>query len=92
MSEGQALNADLRWARSLDDGGCNVDNSALGAMFTLQHWWARGGPGLSAWAATQVFQHQWYRRLSGEFGADQRFQKSELSIIRWRFGNLRRDG
>lgn len=34
ISEGQTLSSDLRWARSLEEGGSNVDNAALGAMFT----------------------------------------------------------
>ena len=33
-AEGHTINSDLRWARSLDEGGSNVDNSALGAMFS----------------------------------------------------------
>lgn len=32
--EGQSLKSDLRFARSLDEGGSNVDNKAFGAMFT----------------------------------------------------------
>ena len=34
LGDGQTLKSDLRFARSLDDGGSNVDNKALGAMFT----------------------------------------------------------
>ena len=34
VGDGQTLKSDLRFARSLDDGGSNVDNKALGAMFT----------------------------------------------------------
>ncbi|MEE1923785.1 OprD family porin [Pseudomonas sp. 148P] len=34
LGDGQTLKSDLRLARSLDDGGSNVDNKALGAMFT----------------------------------------------------------
>lgn len=34
LTEGQTLTSDIRWARSLDEGGSNVENSALGAMFT----------------------------------------------------------
>ena len=34
LGEGQSLKSDLRFARSLDDGGSNVDNKAFGAMFT----------------------------------------------------------
>jgi hypothetical protein len=34
ITPGQSLKTDLRFARSTDDGGSNVDNKALGAMFT----------------------------------------------------------
>jgi len=34
LGDGQTLKSDLRFARSQDDGGSNVDNRALGAMFT----------------------------------------------------------
>ena len=34
ITVGQSLKTDLRFARSTDDGGSNVDNNALGAMFT----------------------------------------------------------
>ncbi|WP_175653771.1 OprD family porin [Pseudomonas sp. Marseille-P9899] len=34
LGDGQTLKSDLRFARSLDDGGSNIDNKALGAMFT----------------------------------------------------------
>ncbi|OAI91890.1 OprD family porin [Pseudomonas putida] len=34
LGGGQTLKSDLRFARSLDDGASNVDNKALGAMFT----------------------------------------------------------
>ncbi|WP_043307271.1 OprD family porin [Pseudomonas sp. ML96] len=34
LGEGQSLKSDLRFARSDDDGHSNVDNRALGAMFT----------------------------------------------------------
>ncbi|MBA4362140.1 MULTISPECIES: OprD family porin [Pseudomonas] len=54
ISEGQTLNSDLRWARSLDEGNSNVDNSALGAMLTYS---ARGhAVGLG------------YQRMSGDTG------------------------
>lgn len=33
LTERQSLTSDIRWARSLDEGGSNVENSALGAMF-----------------------------------------------------------
>ncbi|SNS12232.1 OprD family porin [Pseudomonas segetis] len=34
LGEGQSLKADLRYARSTDDGRSNVDNKSMGAMFT----------------------------------------------------------
>ncbi|VVO07863.1 OprD family porin [Pseudomonas fluorescens] len=34
VTQGQSFKTDLRFARSTDDGGSNVDNRALGAMFT----------------------------------------------------------
>jgi len=34
VTTGQSLKTDLRYARSTDDGGSNVDNRALGAMLT----------------------------------------------------------
>ena len=34
IAEGQSLKSDIRWARSTDDGGSNVDNDAFGALFT----------------------------------------------------------
>ncbi len=34
VAAGQSLKSDLRFARSTDEGGSNVDNRALGAMFT----------------------------------------------------------
>lgn len=34
LGDGQTLKSDVRFARSIDDGGSNVDNKALGAMFT----------------------------------------------------------
>ena len=34
VTTGQSLKSDLRFARSKDDGGSNVDNNAFGAMFT----------------------------------------------------------
>jgi outer membrane porin, OprD family len=36
IAEGQSLKSDIRWARSTDDGGSNVDNRALNAMFTYK--------------------------------------------------------
>jgi hypothetical protein len=34
VTTGQSFKTDLRFARSTDDGGSNIDNRALGAMFT----------------------------------------------------------
>ncbi|MBB3241989.1 hypothetical protein FHW68_003526 [Pseudomonas sp. Tn43] len=34
VTTGQSLKTDLRFARSTDDGGSNIDNNAIGAMFT----------------------------------------------------------
>jgi hypothetical protein len=34
VTQGQSFKSDLRFARSTDEGGSNVDNRALGAMFT----------------------------------------------------------
>ncbi|PWU26379.1 outer membrane porin, OprD family [Pseudomonas sp. RW407] len=36
IAAGQSLKSDIRWARSSDDGGSNVDNRALNAMFTYR--------------------------------------------------------
>ena len=36
LGEGQSLKSDLRWARSGDDGGSNVDNRSLSAMLTYK--------------------------------------------------------
>ncbi|CAD5106874.1 OprD family porin [Zestomonas carbonaria] len=36
LGDGQSLKSDLRFARSSDDGGSNVDNKAFGAMFTYR--------------------------------------------------------
>ncbi|WP_137821536.1 OprD family porin [Pseudomonas sp. D(2018)] len=36
LGDAGSIKSDLRWARSLDDGGSNVDNRALGAMFTYK--------------------------------------------------------
>ncbi|MND25091.1 Porin-like protein NicP precursor [compost metagenome] len=49
-----SLKSDLRWARSLDDGGSNVDNRALGAMFTYKRGPQSFGLG--------------YQRMSGDTG------------------------
>jgi hypothetical protein len=34
LTERQSFTSDIRWVRSLDEGGSNVENSGLGAMFT----------------------------------------------------------
>lgn len=34
LGSGQTLKSDIRFARSVDDGGSTIDNKALGAMFT----------------------------------------------------------
>jgi len=54
IAQGQTLSSDLRWARSLDEGGSNVDNSALGAMFSYNSQGHTLGLG--------------YQRMSGDTG------------------------
>ena len=54
LSEGQSFKSDIRYARSSDDGGSNVDNQAFGALFTYR----LGGHGFSAG----------YQHLSGDTG------------------------
>jgi len=36
LGEGQSFKSDIRFARSTDDGGSNVDNDAFGALFTYR--------------------------------------------------------
>ncbi|WXL24294.1 OprD family porin [Ectopseudomonas mendocina] len=36
IADGHSLKSDIRWARSLNDGDSNVDNSAFNAMFTYK--------------------------------------------------------
>ncbi|WPN52037.1 OprD family porin [Pseudomonas sp. P9_2] len=36
LGEGRSLKSDLRFVRSSDDGGSNVDNDAMGALFTYK--------------------------------------------------------
>lgn len=36
LGEGQSFKSDIRFARSTDDGGSNVDNNAFGALFTYR--------------------------------------------------------
>ncbi|VVO41670.1 Porin-like protein NicP [Pseudomonas fluorescens] len=50
VTTGQSLKTDLRFAHSTDDGGSNVDNNALGAMFTYNlggHAFGLGYQGMS---------------------------------------------
>lgn len=54
LGEGQSFKSDIRFARSSDDGGSNVDNDALGALFTYR---------LGAQGFTAGYQH-----LSGDTG------------------------
>ncbi|MBT8769373.1 OprD family porin [Metapseudomonas boanensis] len=54
IADGQALKSDLRWARSTDDGGSNVDNTAIGALFTYSFGAHAFGLG--------------YQRMSGDTG------------------------
>ncbi|MCY1348955.1 Porin-like protein NicP [compost metagenome] len=54
LGDGQSLKSDLRFARSTDEGGSNVDNKAFGAMFT----YGIGGHALGLG----------YQRMSGDTG------------------------
>ncbi|MDH4608554.1 OprD family porin [Pseudomonas sp. BN102] len=54
IAEGQSLKSDIRWARSTDDGGSNVDNTAFGALFT----YSLGGHAFGLG----------YQRMSGDTG------------------------
>ncbi|XVN07583.1 OprD family porin [Pseudomonas corrugata] len=54
LGEGQSFKTDLRFARSTDDGGSNVDNDAFGALFTYR----LGANGFTAG----------YQRMSGDTG------------------------
>jgi feruloyl esterase len=54
LGEGQSFKSDIRFARSSDDGGSNVDNDAFGALFTYR---------LGANSFTSGYQH-----LSGDTG------------------------
>ncbi|MFC5695456.1 OprD family porin [Pseudomonas sp. GCM10022186] len=54
LGDGQSLKSDLRFARSSDEGGSNVDNKAFGALFT----YAVGGHALGLG----------YQRMSGDTG------------------------
>jgi feruloyl esterase len=54
LGEGQSFKSDIRYARSSDDGGSNIDNDAFGALFTYR----LGGHGFTAG----------YQHLSGDTG------------------------
>ncbi|BAN47276.1 OprD family porin [Metapseudomonas resinovorans] len=54
LAAGQSLKSDLRYARSTDEGGSNVDNKAFGALFT----YGFGGHALGLG----------YQRMSGDTG------------------------
>lgn len=54
LGEGQSFKSDIRFARSSDDGGSNVDNDAFGALFTYR----LGAQGFSAG----------YQHLTGDTG------------------------
>lgn len=54
LGVGQSFKVDLRFARSNEDGGSNVSNDALGALFTYR----RGANGFTAG----------YQRMSGDTG------------------------
>ncbi|MCY1398051.1 Porin-like protein NicP [compost metagenome] len=54
LAEGQSFKSDIRFARSLDDGGSNVDNDAFGALFTYR----LGGNGFTVG----------YQNMSGDTG------------------------
>jgi hypothetical protein len=54
LGDGQSLKSDLRFARSSDEGGSNVDNKAFGATFT----YALGGHAFGLG----------YQRMSGDTG------------------------
>jgi feruloyl esterase len=54
LSEGQSFKTDIRYARSSDDGGSNVDNDAFGALFNYR---------LGAHGFTAA-----YQQLSGDTG------------------------
>ena len=54
LGEGQSFKTDIRYARSTDDGGSNVDNDAFGALFNYR----LGAHGFSAA----------YQQLSGDTG------------------------
>ncbi|WP_069866240.1 OprD family porin [Pseudomonas citronellolis] len=54
IARDQSLKSDIRWARSTDEGGSNVDNRALNALFTYR----LGGHGFGLG----------YQRMSGDTG------------------------
>ena len=54
IADKQSLKSDIRWAKSDDDGGSNVDNKALNAMFTYALGYHAFGVG--------------YQKMSGDTG------------------------
>ncbi|WP_181297289.1 OprD family porin [Pseudomonas sp. Q2-TVG4-2] len=54
LSDNQSFKTDLRYVRSTDDGGSNVDNNAFGALFTYK----LGGHGFTGG----------YQKMSGDTG------------------------
>ncbi|CDF82898.1 OprD family porin [Pseudomonas sp. QL9] len=54
IADGQSLKTDLRWAKSTDDGGSNVDNKALNGMVTYNLGYHAFGLG--------------YQKMSGDTG------------------------
>ncbi|MFZ5956152.1 OprD family porin [Pseudomonas knackmussii] len=54
ITDGQSLKTDLRWAKSTDDGGSNVDNKAINAMVTYSLGYNAFGLG--------------YQKMSGDTG------------------------
>jgi hypothetical protein len=54
IAEGQSLKSDVRWAKSTDDGGSNVDNKAFNAMVTYNLGYHAFGVG--------------YQKMSGDTG------------------------
>ncbi|SDH92803.1 outer membrane porin, OprD family [Pseudomonas delhiensis] len=54
IAEGQSLKSDIRWAKSTDDGGSNVDNKAFNAMVTYNLGYHAFGVG--------------YQKMSGDTG------------------------
>lgn len=55
VADMQSLKTDLRFARSTDDGNSNVDNTALGAMFTYSLGFQSAGLGYQAMSGDTGF-------------------------------------